>query len=64
MAHIESTVFCDGCGTEITWTPFMRHEKEYCCEDCAHGIPCSCGDLMELGDEVRAGYHYPATEKQ
>lgn len=54
MAHIEGTVFCDGCGTEITWAPIVFHNKEFCCEDCAHQLPCDCGNRMELGEDSPA----------
>jgi TRASH domain-containing protein len=58
MARIESDVFCDGCGAEITWAPVIVNTKfrvfEYCCVDCAHDIPCNCGERMMLGDELRS----------
>jgi hypothetical protein len=47
-------VWCDGCGAEITWAPVLRDERDYCCEDCAEGRPCRCGERMELPDERRA----------
>jgi hypothetical protein len=58
MAHIEGVIFCDGCGAEINWAPVIIRTRQrtlkYCCEDCAHEIPCECGEHMLLGDEVRA----------
>lgn len=51
MARIEETVFCDGCGAEITWAPYILHEREFCCPDCARGVVCTCGDRMELGED-------------
>lgn len=61
MARIEKTVFCDGCGAEITWAPILFKTQEFCCQDCAHGIPCTCGERMELGDEMRAARSLPLT---
>ena len=51
---ISPQVWCDGCGAEITWSPVVREGRDYCCEDCAAGLPCRCGERMELADERRA----------
>jgi len=62
MAKIEGVVFCDGCGTEITWSPIVLRAatsslhpraSQYCCTDCAEGRPCQCGERMEFDDEFR-----------
>ncbi len=66
MAKLQDSVFCDGCGIEVTWTPYYReptHNQlgirqrvrrgEYCCQDCAQGYKCSCGERMLLEDDRR-----------
>jgi hypothetical protein len=70
MTRIEGSVFCDGCGAEITWAPYhlpappgkpgMQPHGEYCCADCAAGRPCACGERMELSDERRAQSQTPS----
>jgi hypothetical protein len=52
MARSEDTLWCDGCGTEIRWVPFVFEHHEYCCQECAAGISCDCGAL-EWEDEYR-----------
>jgi hypothetical protein len=44
MARIPNTnlVVCDGCGVEITWTPVVVNQRQFCCQDCAAGRPCQC----------------------
>lgn len=37
-----TTVVCDGCGVEITWTPVLKGQKSFCCQQCAQGLPCEC----------------------
>lgn len=37
-----NTVVCDGCGVEIFWTPELKGEKMFCCQQCAQGLPCEC----------------------
>lgn len=53
MVRIEDTVYCDGCGVEITWGPVKAKGKDYCCIDCRDGYVCNCGDRMELEDDRR-----------
>ena len=62
MTRIEGTVFCDGCGAEITWSPViiqpasgarLTRPGEFCCNDCADGRPCRCGERLEFDDENR-----------
>jgi hypothetical protein len=55
MSQIEGTVWCEGCGVEITTAPYLKGGREYCCQDCARGWRCTCGDQMELDDERRPG---------
>jgi len=66
MARIDGVLFCDRCGAEITWSPYIvtqsqvsleppaavRH-GEYCCQDCAEGRPCQCAERMDLDEERR-----------
>jgi hypothetical protein len=51
--RISDTVFCDGCGVEITWAPVRSGQHDYCCQDCADGYECSCGARMEDEDDSR-----------
>ena len=53
MTWNDETTWCDGCGVEITWGPVLDGNRTYCCQDCAQGIPCECGERMEMNDERR-----------
>lgn len=53
MAGIEESVWCDGCGTEITWAPVIEGKRRYCCQDCQNGLPCRCGDRLDSDEERR-----------
>jgi hypothetical protein len=53
MAGIEDTIWCDGCGTEITWGPVTEGKRRYCCQDCLNGIPCRCGERLDSDEERR-----------
>jgi hypothetical protein len=44
------TIWCDGCGVEILCLPIITPLGEFCCKDCSLGLPCSCGELLELED--------------
>jgi hypothetical protein len=44
VAH---TLFCDGCGVEITWAPVLLKGRRYCCALCARGGDCGCGYAVE-----------------
>lgn len=69
MSRIEGVVYCDNCGVEITWAPYIpdniRGELgpdtgplrrfDYCCRDCYEGRLCHCGERMEWDDERRSG---------
>jgi hypothetical protein len=54
MTRHNETVWCDGCGVEIVWTPTVRAERDYCCEACVAGQACLCGERMELDSRRRA----------
>lgn len=51
MTEYNNTIWCVGCGVEIVGAPFIQSHQYYCCEDCYHGIQCSCGELMEQENE-------------
>jgi hypothetical protein len=51
MGSIEATVWCDGCGVEITWGPWVVEKRRYCCQDCAQGLACRCAERMEQENE-------------
>ena len=59
MVKIEETLYCDGCGVEILLAPVVKEQRQYCCEDCARGIPCKCGERMELDERRRAAGGIP-----
>lgn len=64
MTTIEGVLFCDRCGVEITWSPYIvqptptalpeMRRAEYCCQDCAEDRPCHCADRTELDDDRRS----------
>jgi hypothetical protein len=53
MPTIDETIWCYGCGVEISWAPLVVDKCRYCCRDCHEGLPCRCGERMELEDERR-----------
>lgn len=53
MSNIEQTVFCHGCGVEITWSPVIKGHRRYCCEDCLHGRGCTCATRQDFDDDRR-----------
>jgi len=53
MIWREEMTWCDGCGVEITWGPELVGSQVYCCQDCAQGFNCGCGERMEMDDEMR-----------
>lgn len=55
MVRIEDTVWCEGCGVEIVWTPVVIKNHHYCCMDCAKGRQCDCASMGELEEERRGG---------
>jgi hypothetical protein len=60
MAGIDQTVWCDGCGVEITWGPVVAGKRKYCCQDCAAGLECDCGVRMEIADDAPGSQPAPA----
>lgn len=55
MVQIEDTIWCDGCGVEITWVPVVVKQAHFCCQDCAKGLECDCAPKPETEDERREG---------
>ena len=53
MSTIEQTIFCSGCGVEITWAPIIKGERRFCCQDCLAGKGCECGARQDLDDDGR-----------
>lgn len=53
MLRIDPTVWCVGCGVELTWSPVMVGKDRYCCQECAQGLKCNCGVRMEIDDGDR-----------
>jgi hypothetical protein len=49
----DETIWCHGCGAEISWNPILAGKRRYCCQDCLEGRPCRCGERMEIDDERR-----------
>ena len=45
------TIFCRNCGVEINWSPVVIAGQAFCCQDCANGLACECGDRMEQEDD-------------
>jgi len=58
----EDTIWCDGCGVEILWTPVIAKRRDFCCEGCRDGIPCECGEREELDEYQRTQGQGAATE--
>jgi len=63
MAQIEGVIYCDNCGVEITWGSYLParaggappRRSDYCCRECFQGLPCRCGERMDMDDERRGG---------
>jgi hypothetical protein len=51
MSKFQDSLICDGCGAEITWSPVVRTNRHYCCEDCSNGLPCDCAARQEIDEE-------------
>ncbi len=54
MVWIEDILFCDGCGTEISWSPVAIEDRYYCCQDCAEGRECECAERKEWEEDMRS----------
>ena len=53
--NTEETIRCAGCGIEVTGDVWVVDHAIYCCQDCAQGLACSCGERIEQEDEHRSG---------
>jgi hypothetical protein len=53
MSHSEEIIWCDGCGTEIYWVPYVIENQDFCCYQCAYGLTCQCGDTFDWDEEHR-----------
>jgi hypothetical protein len=53
MPEIDGVLYCDGCGAEIVGPPVVRDHRRHCCQDCADGLPCDCGLILD--DERHEG---------
>ena len=47
MISYQDTLWCDGCGVEISWEPVVKDKYEYCCKLCSQGEKCSCEEPEE-----------------
>lgn len=57
MTRNQDGVFCEGCGTEILWSPVVEvspsgAKHDYCCQACRDGLECDCGVRMEVTQEA------------
>jgi hypothetical protein len=53
MTRYQDTIWCDGCGREISWSPIVAGTRHYCCQDCRLGYRCECPDQLESDDDRR-----------
>lgn len=53
MIWDDELIWCDGCGVEISCGCVVVGGRRFCCQDCAHGIPCRCGERMEMDEGYR-----------
>jgi len=54
MTRQYDTRWCNGCGVEILWAPLINDHRDYCCQDCLDGLPCTCGQRMDMDKGRRA----------
>jgi hypothetical protein len=54
MSLIDNIHLCDGCGVEIVGAPVYVNQKYFCCQDCADGRECDCGNKPDGGEDIRA----------
>jgi hypothetical protein len=47
MVRHHDTLWCDGCGIEITWEPIEQDRLFFCCQPCLEGEKCRCSELDE-----------------
>jgi len=51
MSEFEDTIWCTGCGVEILYSPYVVNQQKYCCQDCALGFACKCGQAIERQED-------------
>lgn len=54
MPSYNETIFCDGCGVEITWSPIIVGDHKFCCQDCRNGLTCDCGNWLDADEHERS----------
>jgi len=42
MVSYQDTLWCDGCGVEISWEPVFKDKLIYCCKSCSRREKCDC----------------------
>jgi len=47
MVRYQDTLWCDGCGIEISGEPASKDSLEYCCSLCLRGEKCNCEEPEE-----------------
>ena len=47
MVRYHDTLWCDGCGVEIHWTPLEKGQLVFCCRRCLMGEECDCEDFQD-----------------
>jgi len=47
MVRYHDTLWCDGCGIEISWEPVEQESLFFCCNICLDGDRCRCGEQEE-----------------
>lgn len=47
MAWYADTLWCDGCGVEISWEPLEKGVLFFCCGKCLAGETCDCEDFQD-----------------
>ena len=64
MTDFDNTIWCAGCGAEILQAPYVVNHQNFCCQNCAQGYTCKCGQAMERKEDYRDDdlplqSHYP-----
>ncbi len=52
MSKFQESIICDGCGAEIRWSPVVKADRHYCCEDCSNDLACDCGRRQEPDEDA------------
>lgn len=45
---------CPACNMPFDWPGIAEGGEEYCCEECASGLPCSCPQHDHRSERVEA----------